>query len=34
MAWDEVPGATNVFTTITRSPFAKLEVASSEFKLM
>ena len=34
MAWDEVPGVINVFTTIARSRFAKLEVASSEFKLM
>ena len=33
-AWSEVPGVTEAFATIVRSPFAELDVASSELKLM
>ena len=33
-AWSEVPGMTEAFATIVRPPFAKLDVASPELKLM
>ena len=33
-AWSEVPGETEACATIVRSPFAELDVASPELKLM
>ena len=33
-AWSEVPGVTEAFATIARSPFAELDVASPDLKLM